>query len=190
MPLERMRLLLGEGLGRTLQVTHKRQQITPAMRFTCAGWITTWIFGAAWKPSDTLYPELQLWRSNGEDTYRKIHGTQLSVSGDASEKFNVTVGNGIVLSGGIYEYDNFEPIPFQAGDTVGAFLPPNAHCKVRLLSVRGQGPTNYYLGTGRSSTAPFTSIDLHQHMINLQSYHPLISVSMDLRKRSVPTYEL
>jgi hypothetical protein len=47
MPLEEMRMLLGEGIVGKLRVTHKRQQITPAMRFTCTGWITKWIIGVA-----------------------------------------------------------------------------------------------------------------------------------------------
>ena len=59
-------MLQGEGIVGKLRVTHKRQQITPAMRFTCTGWITKWIIGVAWKHSDTFYLELQLWRSSGD----------------------------------------------------------------------------------------------------------------------------
>ena len=178
-----MRMLLGEGIFGKLRVTHKRQQITPAMRFTCTGWITKWIIGVAWVHRDTFYPELQLWRSSGGDTYRKINGTRLSGRSDTSEEFNVPVGNGIVLSGGIYEYDNFEPIPFQAGDILGAFIPPNSYSKLRLLSVRGHVPTNYYLATGNSNKSLYDSIDLEQQNLKVRTYHPLVSVSIEeLRK--------
>ena len=176
------------GRERKLQVNEKASTYTQAStnhtcyEVTCAGWIIKWIVGATWKPSDTLYPELQLWRSSGGDTYQKINGTRLRVRGDTFEMFNVTAGNGIVMSGGIYEYDNFEPIPFQAGDILGVFLPPNAHCKLRLLSVRGQGPTNYYLATGNSNKSLFNSIDLTQQNLRSIAYYPLVSVSIELRK--------
>ena len=72
MPLEEMRMLLGEGIVGKLRVTHKRQQITPAMRFTCTGWI----IGFAWKHSDTFYPELQTmeeqWRQKLQFRYSRV----------------------------------------------------------------------------------------------------------------------
>ena len=182
MPLERMRRLLGEGIVGKLQVTHKRQQITPGIRFTCAGWLTKWIIGVAWKRSDRFYPELQLWRSSGGSTFLKLNGTHLSGVRERVAAVNVTVGNGIVISGGIYEYDNFEPIPVQAGDILGAFLPPTADSKLRLLSLRGQGPTNYYLVTGNTNKSSYNSIDLKQQNLRAVTYHPLVSVSIELRK--------
>ena len=67
-----------------------------------------------------LYPELQLWRKIGDDTYQKINGTLIAIETENDD--------------GIYEYDNFPPIPFQAGDILGVFIPPFGESKLRLRS--------------------------------------------------------
>ena len=60
MSVERMKLLLTTGSAINLD---QRQQITPD---------TKWIIGAdrGSGDDDTLYPELQIWRSNGNNVYR------------------------------------------------------------------------------------------------------------------------
>ena len=111
MSVERMRILLGlDSVGN--EVTNNgRQQSTPDMKFTCDGIITKWIIGARWsqESDDTLYPELQLWREIGNYTYQKINGTFITIETRSND--------------GVYEYDNFPPIPFQAGDILGVFIP-------------------------------------------------------------------
>ena len=99
------------GLGDVGRFTgyNQRQQITPNITFTCDGWITKWIIGALWDNNVMLFPELQIWRNDGNATYRKINGTFLSV-----ETFNESL---------MYEYSNFSPIPFQARDILGTFVP-------------------------------------------------------------------
>ena len=68
-----MRILLGlDSVGGVIPTGERRQQITPDMKFTCDGIITKWIIGAKWGDGAALYPELQLWRKIGYDTYQKI----------------------------------------------------------------------------------------------------------------------
>ena len=101
MSVERMKILLGlDSVGNE----DGHQQITPDMKFTCDGIITKWIIGARWsqESNDTSYSELQLWREIGNDTYQKINGTLITIETQSDD--------------GVYEYDNFPPIPFQAGD--------------------------------------------------------------------------
>ena len=161
-----MRLLLGlDSVGGRIN-TQSRQQITPDIRFTCDGMITKWIVGADWQDNDNLYPELQIWRNIGNDTYQKINGTFLEFADSSSNS--------------IYEYDNFSPIPFQAGDILGVFIPRTSLSRLRLLSENTNSPTNYYLATGGSvSESPDGMIDIQNTpMVMSGTYHPLVSVEI------------
>ena len=157
-------LLRLESFG-TAVVTHERQQITPSMTFTCDGVITKWITGAEWsgESDDTLYPELQLWRKNGHDTYQKISGTLIAIETESDNN--------------MYEYDNFPPIPFQAGDILGVYIPPPyGLSKLRLRSEVGHGPTNYII---EHDSSPYDTIDLQNTpRISSDVYHPLVTVEI------------
>ena len=164
MSVENMYTLVGLGeVGRFTGYT-RRQQITPNITFTCDGWITKWIIGALWDGGNMLFPELQIWRNDGNATYRKINGTFISV-----ETRNAS---------SIYEYTNFSPIPFQAGDILGAFVPRGGLSKLRLRSERGRGHLNYYISTNVDTTeSPYNSIDLFKTVIRA-TYHPVVSVEI------------
>ena len=163
-----MRLLLDlESIASPVD-TERRQQITPDMRFTCDGTITKWIIGANWNEGndDTLYPELQIWRNIGNDTYQKISGTFIT---PPTENTNHS-----------YEYDGFSPIPVQTGDILGAFIPQTSMSRLILLSENMKTPVNYYLETDNSATeSPYDIIDV-QNMPSVKSrgYHPLVTVEI------------
>ena len=143
---------------------NQRQQISPNITFTCNGWITKWIIGALWDGGHMLFPELQIWRNDGNATYRKINGTFISVETD-----NTSL---------IYEYSDFSPIPFQAGDILGAFVPRGGLSKLRLRSERGRGHLNYFIRTNVDATeSPYDSIDLSE-TDSSATYHPLVSVEI------------
>ena len=166
MSVETMYALVGLGEVGRLTGYNQRQQITPSITFICDGWITKWIIGALWDGGNdnTLFPELQIWRNDGNDTYRKINGTFISV-----ETSNPSL---------IYEYSDFSPIPFQAGDILGAFVPRGDLSKLRLRSEGGLGHLNYYIPTSNSATeSPYDSIDLSE-TISKATYHPLVSVEI------------
>ena len=70
MSLERIRLLLNVDRVSSITIRDRRQQISPEMNFTCNGTITKWIIGASFFDVNRhLYPELQVWRNIGNDTY-------------------------------------------------------------------------------------------------------------------------
>ena len=166
MSVERMRILLGLETVASAINPDQRQQITPDMNFTCDGMITKWIVGADWDSRDSFYPELQVWRNIGNDVYQKINGTFITIPSVSSNR--------------IYEYDNFSPIPFQAGDILGVFLPRDRDARLRLLSETTNNPTNYYLATANpDSESSFDTIDIQstQSLIS-QAYHPLVSVEI------------
>ena len=162
-----MRLLLGlDSVGGRI-ITEKCQQVTPDIRFTCDGMVTKWIVGADWNSGGNSYPELQIWRSSGNDMYQKINGTCIVVDTENDDS--------------LYEYDDFAPIPVQAGDVLGVFVPQNGDSKLRLQAESEHGPTNYYIRTADSDTvSPYDSIDLQQDTPQVSSsvYHLLVTVEI------------
>ena len=162
-----MRILLElDTVGGVIATRDKRQQITPDMKFTCDGMITKWIIGAKWGGGAALYPELQLWRKIGDDTYQKINGTLIAIETESDD--------------GIYEYDNFPPIPFQAGDILGVFIPPFGQSKLRVRSESRNDSTNYFISTGEYDMSPYETIDLQNTtpQVNSVVYHPLVTVEI------------
>ena len=143
--------------------TSQRQQISPEMRFTCDGMITKWIVGAEFNSRDNLYPELQIWRKSGDETYEKINGTFI--------QFPTSV------TGRIYEYDDFSPIPVKAGDILGIFFPTLRFSRLILLSAVANRPTQYYRVTGSSdSSSPYNVFNIEHQLVVISSYLPLVSV--------------
>ena len=164
MSVETMYTLVGLGEVGRLAGYNRRQQITPCITFTCDGWITKWIIGALWDGGNMLFPELQIWRNDGNATYRKINGTFISV-----ETRNASL---------IYEYTNFSPIPFQAGDILGSFVPRGGLSKLRLRSEVNRRHLNYYTNTSEDATeSPYDCIDL-SGPLSTAIYHPLVSVEI------------
>ena len=158
-----MRILLGLETVGNVTGRSRRQQITPDMNFTCDGMITKWIVGADWDSSASFYPELQVWRNIGNDVYQKINGTVLNIGTESSNR--------------IYEYDNFSPIPFLAGDILGVFIPRPALSKLRLRAEEGRGPLNYFIRTEvTASVSPYDTIDLLN--ISTLVYHRLVTVEI------------
>ena len=164
-----MKILLGlESVGSAVTIA-PRQQITPAVNFTCDGMITKWIIGANWRgqfSEESLYPELQVWRNIGNNVYQKINGTFINF--------------GRRIETRIYEYNNFSPIPFLAGDILGVFL-PRYDRRLKIRSEANRGPLNFYIRTtDMANMSHYDTIDFQQSIPQLYSsvYHPLITVEI------------
>ena len=162
---ETLRSLLGlEGVGR-LEGRLRRQQITPDINFTCDGVITKWIIGAVRVDNPSLVPgpELQLWRNTGNGTYVKINGTLVTSETSSSSL--------------IYENSSFSPIPFQAGDVLGIFVPPWLVSSLRLRSEAEYGPLNYFIATEEDARmSPYDEVQLFN--LSSDTYHPLVSLEI------------
>ena len=158
-----MRYVLNvDSVSSLISLSH-RQQISPEMRFTCDGNITKWIIGANYDENRNLYPELQIWRNTGNETYRKINGTFIELQTPVSSRF--------------YEYEDFSPIPVKSGDILGIFLPFFTSSKLRLTSEIADSPAQYYLFTDvTASSSPYDEIDLEGGSVTRGAYHPLVSV--------------
>ena len=116
-------------LIQTLQeIRDRRQYIYPEMRFKCNGTITKWIYGGVQQPSETMLPELQIWRQLGTDNYNKI-GSSL-VTADTSIGTN------------LYEFIPQTPLEFQEGDIFGVHIPRRGESNLFLYQQRESGPLN------------------------------------------------
>ncbi|CAI8055764.1 hypothetical protein GBAR_LOCUS30409 [Geodia barretti] len=165
MSVERMRLFLNlTSVSLPTISPSQRQQISPEMRFTCDGNITKWIIGADHGGNDNLYPELQIWRKAGDETYDKISGTFIETATSVNTR--------------IYEYDNFSPIPVKSGDILGIFIPRHASSRLRLLSENTTSPTQYFMTTDESAAvSPYNVFEIGNQFVGTSSsYHPLVSV--------------
>jgi hypothetical protein len=170
MSVERMRILLGLDEVKSAVVRDQRQQITPAINFTCEGLIMKWVVGAEWHSLGNLFPELQLWRrtDNESQTYQKINGTLLTISGKNES--------------GIYEFDDFSPILFRPGDIVGMFLPHAMESRLRIQSEDVSNVLNYYLPVENlAEESHIEEIDLEDtDSLQTKKYLPLVSVYISL----------
>ena len=144
-----------------------RQQITPDIKFTCDGVITKWIVGGFWVDNSALIPgpELQLWRKTTSNTYTKING--------------IFITSSVNSDNGIFNSSSFSPIPFQAGDILGIFVPCLNSTRLRLRFELSRGPLNYYtvISPSTASTSLHTEFQL-SNFTSSEVYRLLVSVEI------------
>ena len=162
---ERIRILLGLETVNNSVPAVRTQQITPDMTFTCNGIITKWIFAAGPMRKNAPHSaEFQIWRNTGSDVYEKINGTLINMTE-------------IEVSSHIYEYDAFPPIPVQAEDILGVFLP--ASHNIVLLSEPKSSPTNYYHRFGHIETVILhETFNLSNTSLRSRNNHLMVSVKI------------
>ena len=158
----KMRFVLGleSATWGPISSTVSQQFLTPDMRFTCNGMITKWIIAASVYSDNPHTAELQLWRSTTNGVYERINGTQITMT--ASPR-------------AVYEFDNFSPIPFQAGDFLGLYLPFSD--VIELYSEDTNSTINYYI----YSTWDFyytQSYTINTTSLASSYYHPMVSVEI------------
>ena len=148
-------LLIQESIHRD-----ERQYIYPEMRFTCNGTIIKWIYGGIQRPSETMLPELQIWRQLhvGTDNYTKT-GSSL-VTADTSIGTN------------LYEFIPQTPLEFQ-GDIFGVHTTSRNESQLNLYQQRQSGPMN--LRDPDDEVNPLSTITAVEEVIN---DFPLVTVEI------------
>ena len=132
-------LLIHESIHRS-----ERQYIYPEMRFTCNGTITKWIYGGKQQPSETMLPELQIWRQLGTDNYNK--------TGSSLVTANTSIGTNL------YEFIPQTPLEFQENDIFGVHIPSRSESQLNLYQQRESGPLNLQeLGIGNFPSSTITT---------------------------------
>ena len=108
-------------------------RVVPGLNFTCNGSITSLLLGVDVRTVDgnrVEYPEVQIWR--GEQ--RTIFGFVTFVYARQS-RTNITLTAGNSSPDGVLQYNLTTPIPFQSGDILGVYQPPESDSVVRLFYV-------------------------------------------------------
>ena len=111
--------------------TSNIQVIFPGMNFTYNGTIQSWIFGAEWHDDSTndSFPQLQIWRPIGSESYNKVRNTTITTAQNNSE---------------LYQYHPSSPLAFQAGDILGYYQPRVATSKLELYLENRQGRLGHF----------------------------------------------
>ena len=131
MSVERLYALLGipplNGLRRDFS---DQQVIFPSIRFRCTGEVVKWILAGRWNSyNDSLFPELQVWRSSGNSTFEKQGSSVISVSQQEG--------------GGVYEFPVAPPLQFQPGDILGIIQPSGGDSRLQISYDDGGHSPNY-----------------------------------------------
>ena len=138
------------------------QAIFPGVNFTCNGSIQSWTFGATIEGTSTSsFPELQIWRTNGNGSYIKVGSTTVNVIEENAAR--------------LYHFPLSSPLAFQAGDILGYYQPQIRQSQLRLLAeMDGQGrQLGYYISSASASSelslSTESSDDKLQSFIDVQT---------------------
>ena len=131
MSRERIDLLL-DGVGDKHILN--AQAIFPGMNFTCNGSIQSLIFGAQWQGNSSSFPELQIWRPRGNQSYSKVRCTVINMTGESSLK--------------LYQYTLTSPLAFGKGDTLGYYQPASSQLGL-YFELNGQGQLGHLFTTSQ-----------------------------------------
>ena len=139
-------------------VKDRKQSLFPDIAFTCNGFITKWIVGAG-ALSNTLMPELQIWRNTGGTSYTKAG-------------FSLLPSN--TLTGSVTEYALSTPLEFQEGDILGVYQPRRPDSALVVYYQERDGPVNYEEGNIAQSTVTLANPDQYDY--------PLVTVEISTGK--------
>ena len=88
---------------------NKKQYLFPDITFTCNGFITKWVVGGTTDSSESLQPELQIWRNTGGTSYTKTNFSLIPIPFSTPTAVNIV------------EYIPEPPLEFQEGDILGVY---------------------------------------------------------------------
>lgn len=144
----------------------QEQSIFPNIQFTEHGKVVRWVMGGSnIILSRTSFPELQIWRPMGGNTYKKLNGT--------------TVSTLVQLTTGVYELAVANPLPFQPGDILGLFQPPLLRSILSIHYDSSNHAENYYLPLSEITMEPtHTFIDVNMGDWKIGHVLPLVSVEI------------
>ena len=135
----------------------RKQRLFPDITFTCNGLVTKWIVGGTTDNTESLQPELQIWRNNGGTSYTKANFSLLP--------FSALVNN-------VAEYTLTTPLEFQEGDILGVYQPRRQDSALVVYYQERDGPVNYE-GLGITALSTVTLDTPHD-----QYDYPLVTVEI------------
>ena len=147
----------------SIKNNHIHQALFPDICFTCAGNLTRWTLVAVPVGGGSRYPQLHVWRPNGQtNTFTRHKRNKL----DADSPNPLT---------NIYEAYRDPPLAFQAGDVLGVYNPTVPRLSLRYQS-KG-GPINYFID---GAVLPSEEFDLDAVLVQeSRNDYPLVAVDVD-----------
>ena len=145
-----------------------KQRLFPNINFTCNGFITKWIVGAKDDENHDELPELQIWRTTGENSYTKANFSQLPSN---------------TLSGNVAEYTLTTPLEFQEGDILGVYQPGRGDSGLDVYYQERDGPVNYEEGNDALSSVTLDTF-------HSQYDYPLVTVEISTGKLELMPYNV
>ena len=116
---------------------------------------------ADWQNDGTTFPELQIWRGSGEDTYDKIASTELTATAESPNQ--------------LYSGTIDPPLQFQSGDVLGMYLPSGGvvnSSRLLIYLASSSGPEYKY----SFSDAPLSRVVVSE--LQTDSDRPLLALEM------------
>ena len=142
----------------------QEQTIFPGIRFTCSGQVAKWIIGATYSNDGDHYPELQIWRPNGNARFQKLNGT-FAVAAEKTK--------------GLYEFIVDPPLPFQPNDVLGVFQPSKRNSRLLIDYDSRGGLLNFYLPLDRNQVEPsHTFVDARSDGWDIGSAVPYVALEI------------
>ena len=139
----------------------EKQYLFPDITFTCNGFITKWIVGGTTDNSESIQPELQIWRNTGGTSYTKTNFSLLP--------FSALVNN-------VAEYTLTTPLEFQEGDILGLYQPRRQNSTLVVYFQEHNGPAGYEEGSSSLSTVTLGNVDDYDY--------PLVTVEISTGKHT------
>ena len=138
-----------------VRIRDNQQRLFPDITFTCNGSITKWIVGGTSDNTESLEPELQIWRNTGGTSYTKANFSLLP--------FSTLVSN-------VAEYTLSTPLEFQEGDILGVYQPRRLDSALVVYFQLRDGPANFEEGSNSLSTVILGNPDSYDY--------PLVTVEI------------
>ena len=136
------------------------------MHFTCTGLLTKWIIGGERVVFKNSFPELQLWRATGQNSYSKTGVSLIAALPNATMYTNV------------YEYILDTPLEFQAGDIFGLYKPKESESVLNIFLQESSGPLAY--GEKSGVDTALTEIMVDPTVPLDQNDYPMVSVEISM----------
>ena len=132
-------------------------RLLPNETFSCNGSMTGLLLVGAIRTVSSLrtqYPKIQIWRNNGGNNYTRQN----------SQEIVLTEGN--FSSDGVLQYNLTTPLPYQSGDVLGVYQPPEDNSVVRLYYDHSQQARTTYQISGNFTSSSINLTDLASTVMN------------------------
>ena len=118
----------------------------PDLHVTCDGHVTHIIVGGRIRTGSNE-PNIQLWRSLGNNNYQQVLDYNITVS---SQDYSISTN--------LYQYNLSTPVPVQNGDYLGIYQPSNGHFMIYQQELNGPKSNKSAVSLSDENNYPLISL--------------------------------